>query len=110
MSTSRRVSRLRAVALAVLMVGVLGGFLAGALVPAQVATTPSGLGQVKTTVFVNSPASGETAFNTLFALLFFGPAMVSAAVLFGAAEIAGSVRRAGRGRSDRGGLEVGDEL
>jgi hypothetical protein len=82
----------------------------GAMFPAQIQTTANGIAQAKTTVYVNSPASGDTAFNWLFALLFFGPAMVAAAVLYGAAEIAGSVRRAGRSRSDRTGLEMGDEV
>jgi hypothetical protein len=111
-STSRRASRMRAIALVVLFVGLAGAFLVGALVPAKVTSTTVGLFPVKSTSFVETSESGESAFNWLLALLVAGPAVVSASVLYGAAEISGAVRR-GRGgssRSERNSNENGEDL
>jgi hypothetical protein len=92
---------------------VLGGavvaILVGTLFPAPVSAGVGTLG--KMTDFTKSADSGETAFNVLFALLVAGPAVVAAAVLWGAAEVASASRRgSGRSRHDRTGLEVGDEV
>ena len=107
MPSSKRVSRIRAAALAVLLVGAVFTFLVGTMFPAQVAP-PVG-STVKVTDYTKSPASGESAFNLLFGLLVLGPAVVASAVLYGAAEIAAASKRGGRSRShDR--LEVGDEV
>jgi len=107
MPSSQRVSRIRAVALAVLLFGLIGTFLVGSMFPASVTTAIGGV--VKITDYTKSPSAGETAFNRLLALLAFGPALVASAVLYGAAEIAASSRRGGRSRSHEK-LEVGDEL
>jgi hypothetical protein len=107
MPTSKRVARMRAAGLAVLMVGLLVTFLVGTMFPAQV-TTVTGT-TVKVTDYTKTPASGETAFNWLLALLVMGPAVIASAVIFSAAEVAASTRRSNRSRNhDR--LEVGDEL
>lgn len=108
MSSSKRVNRLRAVALGVLMVGIVAGFILGAMFPSQVVETTTGLVKRKYTVYTTSSDSGETAFNWLFFLLILGPSVVASAVLYGAAEIAGSSRRSRSGRSDR--HEFGDEI
>jgi hypothetical protein len=106
---SRRVNRIRTTALVVLLTGAVLMVLVGMSFPAQVALS-SGT-TVKVTDYTKSPGSGESAFNWLFALLVMGPAVVTAAVLYGAAEIAAAVRRGGRSRShDRADLEVGDEV
>jgi hypothetical protein len=107
MPSSKRVSRIRAAALAFLLLGAVAAFLVGTMFPAQVAVVAGTT--VKITDYTKSPATGETAFNWLLALLVFGPCLVSSAMLYGAAEIAAAVRRGGRSRShDR--IEVGDEL
>src|SRR3954462_14646545 len=107
MPSSKRVSRIRAAALAVLLLGLVATFLVGTMFPAQVPTLAGTTAKV--TDYTKTPASGQTAFNWLLALLVFGPALVASATLYGAAEIAVAVRRGGRSRSqDR--LEVGDEL
>jgi hypothetical protein len=107
MPSSKRVSRIRAAALAVLMVGAVVMFLVGTLFPAQVTTTTGT--SVKVTDYTKSPSSGETAFNWLLGLLVMGPVVVASATLFGAAEVAAAARRGGRSRThDR--LEVGDEV
>jgi hypothetical protein len=106
-ASSKRVSRIRAAALAVLLGGAVLMFLVGSMFPAQVSVGSGTLGKV--TDYTKTPASGESAFNWLFAILIMGPAVISASVLFGAAEIATASRRGGRSRShDR--LEVGDEV
>src|SRR6478735_5737773 len=96
MASSKRVSRLRAAAFAVLLLGAVVTFLVGTMFPAQV-TVVGVAGKV--TDYTKSPASGETAFNMLFGLLVLGPSVVAAALLYGAAEIAASVKRGGRSRS-----------
>ena len=107
MPSSKRVSRIRAAALAVLLLGLIATFLVGTMYPAQV-TVVAGTA-VKITDYTKSSATGETAFNWLLALLVLGPTLVASALLYSAAEIAGAVRRGGRSRShDR--LEVGDEV
>ena len=109
MPSSKRVSRIRTAALAVLLAGVVLTFLIGTMFPAQVATTVGTT--VKVTDYTKTPASGETAFNWLLALLVLGPTIVASALLYSAAEIAVAVRRGGRSRShDRADLEVGDEI
>lgn len=110
MSTSRRVNRLRAVALGALIIGVLAGFVIAVMFPAQVVLSGTGLVKTKSTVYTSSSDAGETAFNWLFFLLAVGPCVVASAVLYGAAEIASTGRRSrGGGRSDRG-HEFGDEI
>ena len=107
MPGSQRVSRLRGAALAVLLVGLVATFLVGSIFPAQVVTAAGTT--VKVTDYTKSPATGETAFNWLLALLVLGPVLIASSVLYGAAEIAASSRRGGRSRGhDR--LEVGDEV
>jgi hypothetical protein len=107
MPSSRRVSRIRAIALAILLVGLVLTFLIGSMFPAQVTTVAGST--VKITDYTKTPASGESAFNWLLALLVLGPALVTSAMLYSAAEIAAAVRRGGRSRGhDR--LEVGDEV
>lgn len=91
------------------MVGLVAGFILGVMYPAQVLVTTTGLTKARSTVYTNSSDSGETAFNWLFFLLIFGPALVASAVLYGAAEIAGSARRSRGGRSERN-HEFGDEI
>jgi hypothetical protein len=109
MPSSKRVSRIRAIALAMLLVGAVVTFLVGTMFPAQVSTTVGST--VKVTDYTKSPASGETAFNWLLALLVMGPALIASALLYSAAEIAAAVRRGGRSRShERFDAEVGDEL
>ena len=109
MPSSKRVSRIRAAALAVLLLGAVLTFLIGTMFPAQVGTAVGTT--VKVTDYTKSAASGETAFNWLLALLVFGPTFVASALLYSAAEIAVSVRRGGRSRShERADLEVGDEV
>src|SRR4051812_42349671 len=106
MASSKRVSRLRTAAFGVLLVGAVTTFLVGTMFPAQV-TVVGVAGKV--TDYTKSSATGETAFNVLFGLLVLGPTVVASALLYGAAEIASSVKRGGRSRSlDR--LEVGDEV
>lgn len=110
MPSSKRVSRIRAAALAVLLGGLVAMFLIGTMFPAQVSTAVGTT--VKVTDYTKSPASGETAFNWLLALVVFGPAFVVSALLYSAAEIAAAVRRGGRSSRghDRADLEVGDEI
>ena len=109
MPSSKRVSRIRAAALAVLLFGTVITFLVGTMFPAQVSTVVGSTAKV--TDYTKSSATGETAFNWLLALLVLGPTIVAAATLYGAAEIAAAVRRGGRPRGhDRTGLEVGDEV
>jgi cytochrome bd-type quinol oxidase subunit 2 len=109
MSSSRaRVGRLRTMALAVLMGGLVAAFLLGTTFPAQV-TPVTGSLTGKTVSYVSSPqGSGESAFNWLFALLVAGPAVVAASMLYGASEIASASRRSARSRSSS--LEVGEEV
>ena len=108
MPGNKRVSRLRAVALAMVLGGAVVAILVGTLFPAPVSVGAGTLGKI--TDFTKSADSGETAFNVFFALLVAGPAVV-AAVLWGAAEVASASRRgSGRPRHDRTGLEVGDEV
>src|SRR4051794_16500375 len=103
MPSSRRVSRMRAVALAVLLVGFVVAFLIGSMFPAQVLVATGTTAKV--TDYTKSSATGETAFNWLLALLVLGPVVVSSALLYSAAEISAAVRRGGRNRGhDR--LEV----
>jgi hypothetical protein len=100
---------MRTLALAVLLGGAVTMFLVGSLFPAHVEVAPGTTARV--TDYTTSAESGETAFNWLLALLVMGPAVVSSAVLFGAAEIAAATRRGGRSRNhDRTGLEIGDEI
>lgn len=109
MPSSKRVSRIRTMALAILLVGAVVTFLVGTMFPAQV-TTAVGT-TVKVTDYTKTPASGGSAFNWLLALLVMGPTVIASALLYSAAEIAAAVRRGGRSRShDRFDAEVGDEL
>lgn len=112
MPTSKRVSRLRAMAFAVLLGGIALAFVVGAMFPAQVvAAGGTGLAVTKTVSFTSSPEKGgESSFNWLFAILVIGPAVVASSVLYGAAEVASAARRGGRSRSSERGLEVGDEI
>jgi hypothetical protein len=98
---------MRAAGLAILLVGLVVMFLVGTMFPAQV-TTLTGT-TIKVTDYTKTPASGETAFNWLLALLVMGPVIVASAVVFSAAEIAASARRSGRSRNHER-LEVGDEV
>jgi Flp pilus assembly protein TadB len=108
-ASSRRVSRIRAAALVILLGGAVLAFLVGTMVPAHVNPAVGATG--KLTIFTSTSDTGETAFNWLLALLVIGPAVVASTVLYGAAEIAVAVRRSGRSRShDRFDAEVGDEL
>jgi hypothetical protein len=108
MPSSKRVSRIRAAALAVLLLGLVATFLVGTMFPAQVTTTAGTL--VKVTDYTKTPAKGETAFNWLLALLVLGPALVASALLYSAAEISVAVRRGGRSSRSHDRLEVGDEI
>ena len=107
MPSSKRVSRIRTAALAMLLVGAVLTFLVGTMFPAQVSAVAGST--VKVTDYTKSPASGETAFNLLLGLLVMGPAVVASALLYSAAEIAAAVKRGGRSRSHER-LEVGDEV
>lgn len=98
MSESKgRAGRLRAVAVGVLIVGVALAFLVGAAFPAEVSTQPP-VG-TKITIYTASTESGDGSFNWLFAMLVAGPAVVSASVLYGCAEIVAGLRRSARSRS-----------
>src|SRR3954465_8274869 len=97
MPSSRRVSRIRTAALAFLLLGAVAAFLVGTMYPAQVSAIAGSTAKI--TDYTKSPATGETAFNWVLALLVFGPCLVSSAALYGAAEIAAAVRRGGRSRS-----------
>jgi hypothetical protein len=109
MPSSTRVSLIRAAALAILLAGTVVTFLVGTMFPAQV-TIVTGT-TLKVTDYTKSPASGETAFNWLLALLVMGPVVVSSALLYSAAEIAAAVRRGGRPSSrNHERLELGDEV
>jgi hypothetical protein len=108
MPSSKRVSRIRAAALAVLLMGLVATFLVGTMFPAQVTTVAGST--VKITDYTKTPATGETAFNWLLALLVFGPTLVASALLYSAAEISVAVRRGGRGSRSHDRFEVGDEV
>ncbi len=112
MPTSKRVSRLRGIALVVILGGFAAAFLIGNLVPAAVMPVAGSTTAAKTIVFTQSPDGGtaETSFNWLLALLVAGPAAVAAVALYGAAEVTAAVRRGGRSRSSERGLELGDEV
>lgn len=92
-----RAGRLRAAAFGVLVVGLAVAFVMGATFPAQVVKAPPTLKAV--TTYTSSVESGDGAFNWLFALLAFGPALVAASVLFAGAEVVSASRRSGRSRS-----------
>ena len=94
-SSKGRASRLRTAAIVAVLAGFAGGFLIGNLYPAQVAAQAAGIGTVEVTSYLNSPASGASAFNWLFASLIAGPLFVSAAVLYSASEMVGALRRSG---------------
>jgi hypothetical protein len=106
--SSKRVSRIRAIALVVLLGGMVLAFLVGNMVPAHVNPAVGATGRL--TIFTSTSDTGETAFNWLLALLVGGPALVASAILYGSAEIAAAARRGGRSRHDRADLEVGDEV
>ena len=108
MPSSKRVSRIRAAALAVLLLGLVATFLVGTMFPAQVTTLAGST--VKITDYTKSPATGQTAFNWLLALLVFGPSFIASALLYSAAEISVAVRRCGRSSRSHDRLEVGDEI
>ncbi len=109
MSSSRtRGGRLRTIAVAVLIGGLVAAFLVGAMVKAQVTPVTGSLTE-KSVSYVSSPeGSGAGSFNWLLALLVAGPAVVAASGLYAAAEIAAATRRGGRSRSAS--LEVGEEV
>ena len=106
MSESKgRAGRLRAVAIGVLIAGAALAYAVGVAFPASVAVVPPGLTRV--TTYTASTDSGEGDFNFLFAFLIAGPTLVSAAILYGAAEIVAGLRRSPRTRSSEGGSRDG---
>jgi hypothetical protein len=96
---------LRAVAIGVLIAGVALAYLVGAAFPAQVSRTAPLL--TKITTYTVSTESSDGSFNWLFSLLVVGPFLVSAAVLYGCAEIVAGLRRSARTRSSEGGNRDG---
>jgi hypothetical protein len=105
----RRVNRLQALALAVLIGGAGLAWAIGFLVPAQVVETTTGLVTSRTVAYTNSPHSGQTAFNWLLALLVGGPAAMAAATLYAGSQISRS-RGSSRGRArDQRAREAADD-
>ncbi|MGZ6950949.1 MAG: hypothetical protein ACXVJX_02470 [Acidimicrobiia bacterium] len=107
-SSSARTSRLRVLAFVVLLVGLIGAFIIGAVFQAQTVTPQGSLGG-KVTNYLSVADSGDGSFNWLFALLVAGPALIAASVLYGASELTSAIRRTNR-RSRGMGLDVGDEV
>ena len=98
MPTRKRVNQLQVLAMAVLVIGAGLALAIGTLVPAQVIETTTGLTTSRTVVYTNSPGSGPTSFNWLFALLVAGPALVATATLYAGSAVV-RTRSSSRGRS-----------
>ena len=110
-NTKGRAARLRAIAAAILIAGIVAAFLVGAVIPANVVTIAPGLPNAGVTVtsFVSTTDSGDGSFNWLFALLVLGPSATVAAMLYATSELASALRRSGRGRPEESTVTSGTE-
>ncbi len=91
-----RVSRLRAAALIILLFGFMLGAALGTRLGASTETAITG---AKLINYLVSPEAGGGSFNWFIFLLASGPALMSACILYGTAEVANAVSRRSRSRS-----------